>query len=242
MEIVLIKGEAAILSILDPLREFTLISIFLRLILGCLCGGIIGFERGHRGRAAGLRTHILVSLGACIVMITNQYLVLFMNPNADPARLGAQVISGIGFLGAGTIMITGRQITGLTTAAGLWTAACIGLACGIGFYEGAIIATLFILFTMTVLHNWEDRSSHIVTQVDLLVELGKSSDISHLLEGVKACGARIQDIEVSDDLKRVAKAGDVLVLLSLKVGRNFRSEELASYVSARADLITMKEI
>lgn len=231
-----------ILSILDPLREFTFLSIFLRLVLVCICGGVIGVERGHKGRAAGLRTHILVSMGACIVMITNQYLLLFFNPNADPARLGAQVISGIGFLGAGTIMVTGRHITGLTTAAGLWAAACIGLACGVGFYEGAILATTFILFTMTVLHRWEERSVHIATQVDLLVELGNAIDLDLLLDEIKDCGARIQDIEISHNPKRVSQPGNLIIILSLLVNKGFRSEELAARLASTISLVMLKEV
>ena len=99
-------------------------------MLSSVSAGLIGFERGRGGRAAGLRTHILVALGACVVMILDQYLVMYVNPSSDPARLGAQVINGIGFLGAGTILVTGKRVTGLTTAAGLLTTACVGLTYG----------------------------------------------------------------------------------------------------------------
>ncbi len=124
--------------------DFNCISITVRLALSLLCGGVLGFERERKGRAAGFRTYMLVCMGATLVMLTNQYIHDYTG-TGDIARLGAQVISGIGFLGAGTIIVTGRNhIKGLTTAAGLWASACIGLAIGIGFYFGAIIGSFFI--------------------------------------------------------------------------------------------------
>ena len=130
---------------MDYLREINTISIIFRLLLATLFSGIIGFERGTKKRPAGFRTHILVCIGATMVMITSQYMIDILKVQTDPTRLGAQVISGIGFLGAGTIIVIGRnQVKGLTTAAGLWTCACIGLAIAVGFYEGAIICGLFL--------------------------------------------------------------------------------------------------
>ena len=131
------------------LKDITCLSTFVRLILAAICGGMIGIEQGCRRRAAGLRTHMLVCMGASLVMITNQYIhTEFGIP--DLTRLGAQVISGIGFLGVGTIIVDKQhQVKGLTTAAGLWACACMGLAIGIGFYSGAIMACIFILLTQT---------------------------------------------------------------------------------------------
>ena len=116
------------------LRELTLLSVFVRILTAIVLGGAIGLERGMKNRPAGLRTYMLVCIGACMVMITNQYAVQVFGVG-DPVRMAAQVVSGIGFLGAGTIIVTSRnQIKGLTTAAGLWASACVGLAVGIGFY------------------------------------------------------------------------------------------------------------
>ena len=115
------------------LRELNWISIVLRLALAIICGGIIGIERGRKGRTAGFRTHVLVCIGAALTVLTNQYMMQYFG-GGDPARLGAQVINGIGFLGTGTILITEqREVKGLTTAAGLWASACMGLAIGAGF-------------------------------------------------------------------------------------------------------------
>ncbi len=142
---------------LDPLRELSLLSIFFRFLLATACGAVIGYERSKAHHSAGLRTHILVCIGAASVMILSQYLSVFYHSPADPARLGAQVISGIGFLGAGTIVITGHQrgkrIKGLTTAAGLWASACMGLVIGSGFYEAAVVMCVFLVCVIVGLNQ-----------------------------------------------------------------------------------------
>lgn len=126
-------------------------SVAFRIILATVLGGIIGLERGHHGRAAGLRTHILVCLGAAIATMIGLYSSLVLHFNSDPLRVGAQVVSGIGFLGVGTIMIKKQtQVTGLTTAAGLWATACIGLAVGIGFYWVALLAFAVVMISVTL--------------------------------------------------------------------------------------------
>lgn len=133
--------------------------IALRLVLACALGGIVGFEREYKHRPAGFRTHILVCVGSALVMITSEFIFRKYSGqvNMDPARLGAQVISGIGFLGAGTIIREGASIKGLTTAASLWAVACVGIAAGIGFYEGAIAATILIFTALRVLKRFEGR-------------------------------------------------------------------------------------
>lgn len=122
-----------------------------RLLLAVLLGGIIGFERAERGREAGLRTHIMVCLGACLVMLTSEYIVNSLGMSTDVTRLGAQVISGIGFLGVGCIITGGDKIKGLTTAAGLWVTACIGLAAGIGYYVAAVATTAIMILVMLLI-------------------------------------------------------------------------------------------
>ena len=128
-----------------------------RLLLACILGGIIGFEREHTNRPAGFRTHILVCVGSALVMVTSEFIFnkYAGHANLDPARLGAQVISGIGFLGAGTIIRQGFNVKGLTTAASLWAVSCVGIAAGIGFYEGAIATTALIFVTLIVLKRFE---------------------------------------------------------------------------------------
>lgn len=134
---------------------FTLI---ISLLLAAFLGGVIGFERERNRVPAGFRTHVLVTIGAALVMAISKYIVTTdIYTIADPQRLGAQVISGIGFLGAGTIIRYKASVKGLTTAAALWASACVGLACGIGFYLGAIVTTLIILITLIVLKKMEKK-------------------------------------------------------------------------------------
>ncbi len=136
-------------------------AVALRLACAMLVGLVIGTERQYTNRPAGMRTHILVALGACMVSITGE--ILFhhytqLGSSADPARLSAQVITGVGFLGAGTIMREGASVKGLTTAASLWAVACLGIACGFGYYAAALLGMVFIFLTLTVLeyiqHKW----------------------------------------------------------------------------------------
>ena len=133
------------------LLEPNWITTLIRTLLAIICAGMIGYDRDRQGAPAGFRTHILVCLGAMIAMTTGQFAALHYG-GVDATRIGAQVVSGIGFLGAGSIIVTrDKHITGLTTAAGLWASATIGLAIGIGFYEGAVIGTLAVYFTERIL-------------------------------------------------------------------------------------------
>ncbi|MEG1942602.1 MAG: MgtC/SapB family protein [Angelakisella sp.] len=179
------------------LLHINLLTIFLRMGLAVVCGGVIGLERGRKGRPAGFRTHILVCVGAALAMMTNQYIVEMFG-TSDPARLGAQVISGIGFLGAGTIIVTGRhQVKGLTTAAGLWASACMGLALGIGFYEAAIVACIIIIFVSTLLHRFDHHMLSTSKVMDLYVEFGDAADISTFMSKMKPQGIKVVEVEFS---------------------------------------------
>ena len=174
------------LSILDPLRELTLLSILVRFLFSALCGGLIGVERGRKHHAAGLRTHAVVCVGAASVMMVNQYITLLYDGAGDPARMGAQVISGIGCLGAGTIIITGRhqgqRVKGLTTAAGLWASACMGLAIGIGFSEGAVIMVVLLLLLIAALTHLDEAYVKSSSSVQLYLELREDTPLSAVLD------------------------------------------------------------
>ena len=136
------------LSLFDPLRDLSNINTVIRLLFAFVCGGAIGMERSAKNRAAGLRTHILVCLAACAASMTGVYLYLNLHLPTDISRLGAQIVSGLGFIGAGTIFVTKKPtVKWLTTAAGLWTSGVIGLAIGGGFFEGALAVTAFVLIT-----------------------------------------------------------------------------------------------
>lgn len=137
--------------------NFSFFEDFFKLLVACLLGGLIGYQRESSHRPAGLRTHILVCVGSALVMVTSEYIFNVYKgvTNLDPARLGAQVISGIGFLGAGTILRDGSTVKGLTTAAGLWAVSCIGIAIGAGFYSGGITAALLVYLTLLISKDWD---------------------------------------------------------------------------------------
>ncbi|MBQ8796627.1 MAG: MgtC/SapB family protein [Oscillospiraceae bacterium] len=181
---------------MEALREVTLVSVALRIVAAIVVGGLIGLERGLKNRPAGLRTYMTVCLGACLIMLTNQY-IYQVTQTGDPVRMGAQVVSGIGFLGAGTIIVTRRnQIKGLTTAAGLWAAAGVGLAIGIGFYEAGVIGGLAIFFVMTMLQKMDNKMHRKTKTMEIYVELDKSYPLGDFLRDVRA-----KDIEVRDTMR-----------------------------------------
>lgn len=189
--------ENTINNISNYLKEINTMSIILRLTLATICGGILGAERGRKKRPAGFRTHILVCIGATMVMITSQYMTDILHMAGDASRMGAQVISGIGFLGAGTIMVVGRnQVKGLTTAAGLWSCACMGLAIGIGFYEGAIISCIFLIGVVTVLHKADLYSRTHSKILDVYVEVQDIAGVTNFLNMVRSDGTKISNLEV----------------------------------------------
>lgn len=145
-------------TILEMLEGINLLSVTFRIILAAAIGGCIGINRGRRGRAAGTRTHVLVCVGAAVTTLLGFYTAINLGFSNDPLRMGAQVVSGIGFLGVGTIMIRNQsQVTGLTTAAGLWATACIGLAVGAGFYVAAVLSFAAVIMTFTLLSYLERR-------------------------------------------------------------------------------------
>ena len=175
------------------IREVTYLAIALRIFAAVIIGGLLGLERGLKNRAAGLRTYMLVCVGACIIMLTNQYIYQAVG-SGDPVRMGAQVVSGIGFLGAGTIIVTRRsQIKGLTTAAGLWSSAGVGLALGIGFYEAAIAGAVAIFIVMSLLQRMDDKMHKKNRVLEIYLELSNEISLGDFLRHV-----RQQEIDISD--------------------------------------------
>lgn len=187
-----------------------------RLLLALICGGLLGLERGKKKRPAGFRTHMLVCVGSALAMITNQYMAEHY-AGIDASRMAAQVISGIGFLGAGTIMVTGLQkIRGLTTAAGLWVVACIGLAFGTGFYSGGIIATVMCYIINTVLHKVETRMETNARIIGIYVELTDVSYVGRLLETLRNLDINMTEFETGKARTSDKHIGVLLVVKLVK--------------------------
>ena len=181
------------------LREVTYLAVILRLVVAMICGGAIGLERGLKNRPAGMRTYMLVCVGSCLVMLTNQYLFQ-VSQSGDPMRLGAQVVSGIGFLGAGTIIVTRHnQIKGLTTAAGLWASAGVGLALGVGFYEAALTAGLVVFFVLTGLQRWDDKMHRNTKVMEIYLELEENVGLSVLIKSLREMNIEISNIQMEQD-------------------------------------------
>jgi len=184
--------------------EYYLVLV-LRLFLACVLGGLIGYEREHTNRPAGFRTHILVCVGSALIMITSEFIFgkYSSKVNLDPARLGAQVISGIGFLGAGTIIRDGLNVRGLTTAASLWAVSAVGIATGIGFYEGAIFATILIYLTLILLKkmevNFARRKRHKIIYIQADNIPGRLAAITAALDKLSVIVRKIDFLNNEED-------------------------------------------
>lgn len=184
-------------AVISYIRDFNIVSIILRLVLAMLFGGTIGLERGKQGRAAGMRTHIFVCLGATLSTMIGFYTVNVLASAGDPLRVAAQVVSGIGFLGVGTILLKGRfQITGLTTAAGLWCAAAIGIALGAGFFEGAIITFVCSVITVTVAGRLELMLNKKYSRFGIYVEISSDKYVRRTIDLLET-KYHVSDIQVT---------------------------------------------
>lgn len=224
----------------EGLKELNLVSVTVRLLLALVCGGILGVERGRKKRPAGFRTYMLVCVGAALVMITNQYITESYS-GTDPARMGAQVISGIGFLGAGTIIVTGRnRVKGLTTAAGLWAAACVGLSLGIGFYTGALVGCVLIFVVMALLHRLDDWVMASTKVINLYVEFDRMADVGAFIRDMKEQGFRISDLEMT----RANGVGDagIAILCTLRLPKKKPHAEILQMLSSAEQVRYVEEL
>ncbi len=224
-------------------REMNIVSVTVRLVLSAVCGGLIGIEREFKRRPAGFRTHILICLGAAMTTLTSQYLLVTMHLFTDVARLGAQVIAGIGFIGAGSIIVTkGQRVKGLTTAAGLWTAAIIGLACGAGYVECAVAATAMVLIAELLLIKLEYRFARNVKDANLYIEYAHSECISSIIRTVKEQHIKLNSLEIT----RVGGVDDpshhYCTLLTLQASRRQLDESLSNALYDIKDVLTVEEL
>ena len=182
------------LSFFDSFRDINTVNILFRMVFAVICGGVIGIERSIKNRPAGFRTHILIITGAAAASLTGHYIYMILGLPTDMSRLGAQVITGLGFIGAGTIIVTGtRTVKGLTTAAGLWATGIMGLAIGAGFYEGALIGTIAILFTEIVLGKIKVKRAK---GFRCVVNYLNKDSLDHVLRFCKDRGIAIKALQI----------------------------------------------
>ena len=186
------------LPVFDFTREMTLLAVAARMLTAMACGGVIGIERELKRRPAGFRTHILICVGASITVLTNLFLYQVMHLYTDVSRMGAQVITGISFIGAGTIIVTKRRrVKGLTTAAGLWAVGIIGLVCGAGYLEMALFASAMVLFAELVLSRLEYRFVRHIKDTNLYVEYESADDIQEIMTTLAGFDLEVGDLEIS---------------------------------------------
>lgn len=194
-------------AFIDFMHEINVWTVIIRIVLATFMGGFIGIERFKQGRAAGMRTHILVALGAALASMIGLFLYQEMGMSNDPTRIAAQVVSGIGFLGMGTILIKGRfQITGLTTAAGLWATAAIGLALGMGFYSGAIATFICAVLTVTLMSKIEYHLTKRYNRFGIYIEIKSDEFVRATINMLKE-QYKVSAIQVTTP--RSGKSGNV---------------------------------
>ena len=196
------------LSSLDPLRQFSFPIILLRLLLALACSGLIGYGRSLRGCAAGLRTYMLIGLGAAMSILLSQYeyqmlhgawaaVTAQVGEKFDASRLASQAVTGIGFLGAGTILkVAHQQVNGLTTATGLLATVCMSIAAGAGYYECEILTMLIIVFVLNVMSPLEVLFKRRLRNITLNIEMEDTENISEISEVIHSQHAEIFDIDI----------------------------------------------
>lgn len=229
------------LSLFDSLRDVTLASVSARMLLAVLCGGIIGIEREYKRRPAGFRTHILICLGAAMTTLTSQYLYLTMHYFTDIGRLGAQVVAGIGFIGAGTIIVTRRRrVKGLTTAAGLWAAAIVGLSLGAGFYEGALYATFLILAAELIFSKLEYRVLYHAPEVNLYMEYSGKPSLENVLKVFRDLNVKVTNLEIT----RSSESGkhNSCAVFTLQLNKKCTVEQMMHQVTGTEGVVSVEEL
>ena len=229
------------LSVFDSLRDVNMVSVTVRMFLAVLCGGIIGIEREYKRRPAGFRTHILICLGAAMTTLTSQFLYLELHYYTDMARLGAQVVAGVGFIGAGTIIVTQRQrVKGLTTAAGLWASACMGLAIGAGFYECVLLAFLLIFLSIRLLPYLENFVVENARNMNIYVEFESLDDVGAIIGRIKAQDVQIYEVDI--DHGREEKLSNPSAVFSIRLNHKQMHTQVLAAISELETVRTIDEI
>ncbi len=229
------------LKFFDFARELSLLSITVRLACAVICGGLIGLEREFKRRPAGFRTHILICLGAAMTTLTSQYLYFKLHAYTDIARLGAQMIAGIGFIGAGSIIVTKhKRVKGLTTAAGLWTCAIIGLVCGGVFLELALLATVMVLLAELLLIKIENRFAREINDLTLYIEYQDSNVIVEIVRIIRASLITMNDLQIT----RVAEGDEKYHYCAVLTARATKThaQKLVEMITSIDGVLTIEDM
>lgn len=233
------------LPFFDSLREINFFTVFVRMMIAVACGSVIGIERSIKNRSAGFRTHILVCVGAATASLTGHYLYLVQHLPTDMTRIGAQVITGLGFIGAGTIIVTRKQtVKGLTTAAGLWATGVIGLAIGSGFYEGGILSALLVLIAELFFAEIGQKI-RVTPEFRAVINYDHKQALDHALRFLKDRGLAITALQISSSSDEGIYVYSAV--LSLRPSRNLSPELVMENISAMngilaADVIPQKKL
>lgn len=227
-------------QIINYLESFNQVSIIIRLVLATLFGGIIGIEREAKRHSAGFRTFTLVCLGSALATIVNLYL-WDITGNTDTARISAAVVSGVGFLGVGTIIVTSRnQVRGLTTAATLWATAALGIALGAGMLFASTISFVLIMLTIGVFSYFSRYISKHNRIITFYVEIEKEHELDLILDFVKSKNYRVLSMEKKK--KKIAKNCDLSVTLEVDMQKNHDHDHFINDVSALDGILYVEEI
>lgn len=228
------------LPIFDSLRGMTFGAVLFRLVWAYITGLAVGLERSYQNKPAGFRTHILVCLGACIASMTGIYLYTVLNIPADPSRIGTQVIAGLGFIGAGTIVVTHkRQVSGLTTAAGMWTCGIIGLAIGAGFFEGALIAMILVLLAETVMNGFRKKITK-RPSFNLAVSYNDRTKLDDVLRFCKDQKLRITNLQIYS--MKTDESNVYSALIRLRPSADVSKEILAKKIDNMDGIISCEPV
>ncbi len=240
------------IHLLDPLRQFTMESVVLRLCLAVISSGILGLNRAKKGRAAGFRTYMFVCMGSALTILLSQYYAQMLTGpwketatalgvTSDVSRIGAQVINGIGFLGAGTILVTSRQeVKGLTTAAGLWASACMGLAIGAGFYECVLLAFLYMELSIQILPWVEGFIVERARNMNIYIEFRSIDDVGGIINQIKAQDVRIYDVEIGRGSEMSGQQPHAL--LSIRLNQSRGHEKLLTAIAELSCVTKIDEV
>ena len=227
--------------------KLTFIDLAVRLVVAMICGCCIGINRGRKNRPAGIRTHMIICMGSALTIILSIYMSDMISAGAwqgasapDVSRLGAQVVSGIGFIGVGTIIITGKQqVKGLTTAAGLWASACMGLAIGAGFYLAAVIGCLFTLVTIILFSRLEHVMIAKIRDVNIYVEFENMKCISEIIGVLDNKSIKIRDIDISKASEELTSDRAVF---SLRLPKKMGHYEVIAAIAECNNIISVEEL